>query len=177
MKNRFLEWSKKKYTEKDIIITLIFLAPIFLVIIPLTLLLASGCIDRLLGIPRFLSGPLNLIIVVFLIIIGLVFALWSIQAQFDIGKGTPVPMMPTKKLVIVGPFLYCRNPMTFGTMLLYLGVSFLIGSLSSIGLVFLMALALMAYIKLIEEKELIMRFGEEYLDYKKRTPFIIPKIK
>jgi protein-S-isoprenylcysteine O-methyltransferase Ste14 len=33
---------------------------------------------------------------------------------------------------------------------------------------------LIAYIKLIEEKELELRFGKEYLDYKKDTPFIIP---
>lgn len=33
---------------------------------------------------------------------------------------------------------------------------------------------LIGYLKLIEEKELQMRFGNEYLEYKKKTPFIIP---
>jgi protein-S-isoprenylcysteine O-methyltransferase Ste14 len=32
------------------------------------------------------------------------------------------------------------------------------------------------YIKFIEEKELEARFGQEYSEYKKRTPFFIPKI-
>jgi len=32
------------------------------------------------------------------------------------------------------------------------------------------------YIKLIEEKELIERFGSEYLEYKQKTPFLIPRI-
>jgi protein-S-isoprenylcysteine O-methyltransferase Ste14 len=108
---------------------------------------------------------------------GLVFALWSIQSQFKIGKGTPVPIMPTQKLVIMGPFLYSRNPMTFGTILLYLGVVVLIGSLSSLALVAIMSLALFLYIKLIEEKELEARFGKDYLKYKKNTPFILPRRK
>jgi len=33
---------------------------------------------------------------------------------------------------------------------------------------------ILIYIKLIEEKELEERFGSEYLEYKKRTPFLIP---
>jgi protein-S-isoprenylcysteine O-methyltransferase Ste14 len=33
-----------------------------------------------------------------------------------------------------------------------------------------------AYIKL-EEKELEARFGEEYKEYKRKTPFLIPKIR
>jgi len=32
------------------------------------------------------------------------------------------------------------------------------------------------YIKLVEEKELEARFGEEYREYKRKTPFLIPKI-
>jgi protein-S-isoprenylcysteine O-methyltransferase Ste14 len=31
--------------------------------------------------------------------------------------------------------------------------------------------------KFIEEKELEKRFGEEYIIYKKNTPFVFPKIK
>jgi protein-S-isoprenylcysteine O-methyltransferase Ste14 len=33
------------------------------------------------------------------------------------------------------------------------------------------------YIKLIEEKELEERFGSEYVEYKKRTPFLIPSFR
>jgi protein-S-isoprenylcysteine O-methyltransferase Ste14 len=31
-----------------------------------------------------------------------------------------------------------------------------------------------AYLKLIEEKELLLRFGQDYEDYKKKTPFFFP---
>lgn len=175
MNNRFVEWSKKKYSERQRLITLILLAPLFLIVIPLIFIVIPNYIDRVFEIPRFIFNPFNLIIAIILFIMGLVFALWSIQSQFKIGKGTPVPIMPTQKLVIMGPFLYSRNPMTFGTILLYLGVVVLIGSLSSFALVVIMSLALFLYIKLIEEKELEARFGKDYLKYKKNTPFIFPR--
>ena len=35
----------------------------------------------------------------------------------------------------------------------------------------------MIYIRLVEEKKLEKRFGKKYLEYKRKTPFIIPRIK
>jgi len=34
---------------------------------------------------------------------------------------------------------------------------------------------ILIYIKLFEEKELEERFGPEYLEYKRKTPFLIPR--
>jgi protein-S-isoprenylcysteine O-methyltransferase Ste14 len=36
---------------------------------------------------------------------------------------------------------------------------------------------ILSYIKFVEEKELEQRYGDEYTEYKKRTPFIIPRLK
>jgi protein-S-isoprenylcysteine O-methyltransferase Ste14 len=36
------------------------------------------------------------------------------------------------------------------------------------------AAILIGYLKIIEEKELQIRFGNEYIEYKRETPFIIP---
>jgi protein-S-isoprenylcysteine O-methyltransferase Ste14 len=83
-------------------------------------------------------------------------------------------MLPTKKLLIIGPFKYCRNPMTLGTITAYSGVAILVGSYTALLVVFIFALMLLVYLKLIEEKELEMRFGQEYLEYKKNTSFILP---
>jgi len=38
----------------------------------------------------------------------------------------------------------------------------------------LFAALLIAYLKLVEEKELQLRFGSEYVEYKQKTPFMIP---
>jgi len=34
---------------------------------------------------------------------------------------------------------------------------------------------LLAYIRFIEEKELEVRFGQDYVDYKRTTPFLLPR--
>jgi hypothetical protein len=38
------------------------------------------------------------------------------------------------------------------------------------------AILLLAYIKLFEERELEARFGPEYVEYKRTTPFLIPRL-
>jgi protein-S-isoprenylcysteine O-methyltransferase Ste14 len=66
--------------------------------------------------------------------------------------------------------------MALGTALFYLGVAIWLGSLSAVGLGLVYPVGILVYIKLIEEKELEERFGSEYLEYKKRTPFLIPRL-
>jgi len=78
--------------------------------------------------------------------------------------------------VIQGPYSYCRNPMTLGTTMVYVGVAIWLGSLSGLALALIYPVGILIYIKLIEEKELEDRFGPEYVEYKKRTPFLIPKL-
>ena len=64
--------------------------------------------------------------------------------------------------------------MTLGTIMAYSGIVVMIGSYTSLLFVVLFTMILIAYIKLVEEKELELRFGKEYVDYKNDTPFIIP---
>jgi len=54
------------------------------------------------------------------------------------------------------------------------GIVVMIGSYTSLLFVILFTMILIVYIKLVEEKELELRFGKEYVDYKNDTPFIIP---
>jgi len=64
--------------------------------------------------------------------------------------------------------------MALGAIVMYLGVAILVGSIGAVALVLLGAALLLTYIKRVEEKEMEMRFGQEYLEYKRRTPFLIP---
>jgi protein-S-isoprenylcysteine O-methyltransferase Ste14 len=91
-----------------------------------------------------------------------------------LASGTPFPMLPTKKLLVVGPFKYCRKPMTLGTIMAYAGIAIWIGSVTALSAAAILAAILICYLKLIEEKELLLRFGDEYMDYKKKTAFLIP---
>ena len=66
--------------------------------------------------------------------------------------------------------------MTLGTICMYTGVAILAGSISALLVVLLFFSMLLVYIKKIEEKELEIRFGEEYITYKAKTPFLIPRM-
>ena len=64
--------------------------------------------------------------------------------------------------------------MTLGTVIAYGGIAILIGSFTALLAVAIFATILISYLKIIEENELQIRFGSEYIEYKKKTPFIIP---
>ena len=87
-----------------------------------------------------------------------------------------MPLMPTQELLTEGPFRYCRNPMTLGTILAYLGIGVGVGTTAGTVLVLGSAASLLVYLKRLEEGELAERFGEAYLAYKRETPFIIPRL-
>jgi len=101
---------------------------------------------------------------------------WSISIQYTLGKGTPYPEVATQQLITTGPYTYTRNPMTLGAFLLYLGIALGMGSVPVILLVMVIFSALLVYIYRHETHELTERFGEEYLEYCKRTPFIFPRL-
>ncbi|MBO8183100.1 MAG: isoprenylcysteine carboxylmethyltransferase family protein [Archaeoglobus sp.] len=169
MKNKILKWSKKEYNEKQRMLALIPEAILFVVVLPFVFWVISGFIEVIrIGFPNFIG--------LLLIPFGLFFSAWSVWVQFKIGKGTPSPAMPTQRLVVEKPYAYCRNPMIFGIMLYYLGLGVWLASLSFIGIVTFFVALLLIYVKLVEEKELEERFGEEYVEYKKRTPFLFPPL-
>jgi protein-S-isoprenylcysteine O-methyltransferase Ste14 len=174
MKDKFLKQTKHEYSPKQRIIALLFLAPIFLFVLPFLFIRLGARIDQWLQWPPMPTPPFNLILGFLLLFPGLLFGLWSNNSQFNIGRGTPVPLMATQKLIIQPPYSYCRNPMALGAIGMYLGVAILFRSLGAIILVLFLASLLLIYIKRVEEKEMQIRFGEEYLDYKKETPFLIP---
>jgi len=172
--NRFKKWAEHEYSKKQRIIAVIFGGLIFWIIIPLFIIVVSSYVDLWLYLPTFSYGLINPVVGLLFIIIGWLFANWTVKVQFPLGRGTPIPMMATQRLVIQGPYAYCRNPMTLGTAIFYLGVAIWLGSFSAVGLGLVYPVGILIYIKLIEEKELEERFGSEYLEYKKSTPFLIP---
>lgn len=131
-------------------------------------------LDRWLGLPTFLTPVIRAVLGGSLITLGIIFLFWSIRAQRELGKGTPMPLMATQKLVVQKPYLYCRNPIFFGVINLFFGISILFDSISSLVMVSIFSVIILLYTRFIEEKELEIRFGDEYLAYKKETPFFIP---
>ncbi|MGA2316070.1 MAG: methyltransferase [Thermodesulfobacteriota bacterium] len=175
--NRFKKWARHEYSKKQRMIAVVFGGVIFWVIIPFFIVVVSSYIDQWLHLPKFRYGLISPVIGFLFIVVGWLFANWTVNVQFSLGRGTPIPLMATQKLVIKGPYTYCRNPMTLGTTLFYLGVAIWLGSFSAVGLGLVYPVGISIYIKLIEEKELEERFGSKYFEYKERIPFLIPRFK
>ena len=150
-------------------------ASLFLIVVPLLLLLASHGIEEYLLTHRF--RILQLIIGFLALACGFFLLVWTVLSQFRTGKGTPVPIVPTQKLIVDGPYKRCRNPMLLGAIIYYFAVGILLGSITT-GLImsFLGLIIGTVYNKFVEEKELEVRFGQEYQEYKMKTPFLIPRL-
>ncbi len=177
MKDKLLEQTRHEYSSKQRIVALICMAPIFLVLLPLFFSRLGAKLDQWLQWRPILDAPFNLILGWLLILPAWLFAFWSIYSQFTIGRGTPVPLMATQKLIVQPPYTYCRNPMALGAIVMYLGAAILFRSFGAVILVLFFAGVLLFYIKRIEEKEMEIRFGEDYLAYKQQTPFLIPRFR
>ena len=111
------------------------------------------------------------------ILVGASLVLWSVSIQYTLGEGTPSPRVATRRLITTGPYAFTRNPMTFGAACFYLGVAFWSGSVVVIALVLVIFTLLLTFIYFHETRELSARFGPDYLEYKKQTPFLIPSIR
>lgn len=109
-------------------------------------------------------------------ILGIPWVVWAVTWQLWRGKGTPVPLVPTKNFLQTGPYRYCRNPMVMGFFLYLTGWAALFNQAGSYAGAIAIVLFLIFEIILVEEKELEARFGDAYRQYKKEVPFIIPRL-
>lgn len=177
MKDKLLAQASHEYSPKQRFVVLLLLGPIFLFVLPYLFHRLGARLDRWLRWPPILYRPFNLILGWLLILPSWLLAMWSVVSQFDIGRGTPVPLMATQKLIVQPPYTFCRNPMALGAIGMYLGVAILFRSIGAVILVLLSAGLLLLYIKRVEEEEMATRFGQDYPAYKQRTPFLIPRFR
>ncbi len=106
---------------------------------------------------------------------GLMLLILSILQFAKKGKGTLAPWDPPKKLVVDGPYRYTRNPMISGVVLILMGQVLIFGSIPL--LVWFTYFTLVQYIYFIkrEEPHLEKVFGEDYIEYKKNVPRLLPR--
>ena len=148
----------------------------FLIVYPAFIGAGAQPLDRWLHVPRFVHGLATPIVALLLFGFGLLLVEWTVGVQFTQGLGTPLPVVATRRLITTGPYSYSRNPMATGTTMVYMGIAVWIGSLSAVALASIYPILITVYTKLVEEKELERRFGSEYVAYKRRTPFILPRL-
>jgi len=82
---------------------------------------------------------------------------------------SPLPWRPATALVSTGPYRFTRNPMYVGFTLLYVGISLWLNTLWPLLLLPLVIVVMNWGVIAREERYLERRFGEEYLEYKRRV--------
>ena len=134
-------------------------------------------VDQLIGLVNLFPGRLHVVLSLPLFSIAAFLIGWSVR-HFLKAKGTPVPMNPPPRLVSSGPYAYSRNPMLAGVFALLFGTGILLESVSLLFIFTPLFILLNVWeLKVIEEPELVKRLGRKYVEYRKRTPMFLPKIR
>ena len=120
------------------------------------------------GMPALADIPVGRLYISALIALaGLSLSVWSIVYMKRDAMGREIAPR-TRHLMTDGPYKMSRNPMLSGTYLYYAGVVVALWTWWAL-LVFAAVAGLMMLQVRSEEKRLEADFGEEYLEYKKRT--------
>lgn len=140
-----------------------FLMPVALVLVllPGPKLFAEPWLAGLVGFPIALAGEL-----VRVATIGLAYII----------RGGKDRQVHAETLVTQGLYEHTRNPMYFGNLLLLVG--FAIGANSWLLLAIGVPLAVLVHVGIVAAEEDFLRgkFGQQYVDYTRRVPRIVPRL-
>jgi protein-S-isoprenylcysteine O-methyltransferase Ste14 len=109
--------------------------------------------------------------------VGLVLFVASLRRFDREGQGTLAPWDPPRRLVVRGPYAYVRNPMISGVVLVLFGEALVLLSRPHLEWALLFFLINAVYIPLLEEPLLRERFGEEYREYCRHVPRLVPRLR
>jgi protein-S-isoprenylcysteine O-methyltransferase Ste14 len=98
-------------------------------------------------------------------VIGAGIALWCVVTFTFVGKGTPAPFDPPRRLVMKGPYRFIRNPMYIGADLVLVGAALFYKSILLLGYAALFILVAHIFVVFYEEPTLRRTFGKEYETY------------
>lgn len=94
------------------------------------------------------------------------------------GHGTPAPIVPPRRLVVVGFYRYVRNPMYVGFAAGWIGLWVIFGHLNPalIAATAAVALGVHLFILFYEEPTLRSKFGEDYDEYRRNVRRWWPRV-
>jgi protein-S-isoprenylcysteine O-methyltransferase Ste14 len=109
------------------------------------------------------------------IITGTAFLLTAINLALK-GFGAPFFIALSRKLAADWLYAWTRNPMLLAGLAFFLSLGIWFQSaLFVLWVLILVTPALLWFVKIYEERELEIRFGASYLEYKSRTPMLFPR--
>jgi len=109
------------------------------------------------------------------VLVGGTIALWCVLAFAVIGRGTPAPFDPPRRLVVRGPYRRVRNPMYLGAGLALAGAAVYYGSIALFAFTGLFLLVAHLFVRGYEEPTLRKRFGADYEAYCGRVHRWLPR--
>jgi protein-S-isoprenylcysteine O-methyltransferase Ste14 len=107
---------------------------------------------------------------------GAALALTCILTFVFVGKGTPAPFDPPRRLVLQGPYRVVRNPMYLGAGLALAGAALFYQSIPLLAYAGLFLLITHFFVVLYEEPTLRQTFEKDYDAYCRRTGRWWPKL-
>lgn len=141
---------------------------LLLVLVPQQILTAGG-ITR----PERIGPPQAAGLAV--LALGAALAGWCVGTFALVGKGTPAPFDPPRKLVVAGPYRWVRNPMYIGAGLVLVGTALFYESLAVALFAAAFWTAAHLFVVFYEEPTLTRAFGAQYSDYYHAVHRWVPK--
>ena len=140
---------------------------VFLVIVPQRILTASGYMGGdSFGLVE-LTG-------LGLVGLGLALVLWCLVTFAFVGRGTAAPFDPPRKLVVVGPYRFVRNPIYIGAVVAMLGAAMVLWSGWLVLYSFVVLIVTHLLVIFYEEPHLRRVFGQAYEEYLRTVHRWIP---
>lgn len=133
-----------------------------LIFLPATVLSSAGMIRPAAIGPWQVAG-------MFVGAAGAALALSCIFTFAFIGRGTPAPFDPPRRLVVRGPYRFVRNPMYIGAGSALAGAALFYQSVALLGYVGLFVLVTHLFVVAYEEPTLRRMFGKDYEAYCEKT--------
>lgn len=133
-------------------------------------------LDAVTGLQPLPYRTAAIVVGVILAVPGLYYFGGSNKALRALGSGANAFRL-TQRVVGRDVYQQTRNPMSFGYYLLCLAIALLSGSTTL--LIYVAAGIIPGHIfflKFFEERELALRFGPSYEEYKRRVPFLFPRL-
>jgi protein-S-isoprenylcysteine O-methyltransferase Ste14 len=95
------------------------------------------------------------------------------------GRGTPAPIIPPRRLVVVGFYRHVRNPMYVGFITGWVGLWIIFGraNVAALIIALIAVLFVVLFVRLYEEPTLRRLFGADYDVYCQNVPRWLPRLR
>ena len=149
-----------------------FVGLIFMVLFP-----ALAYYLNLLGGLVFIDSKIFFFIGFLFILFGAVLFLYCTNLFVNFGKGTPAPIGPPKKFVVVGLYKHIRNPMYVSYLIILFGEFLIFGHILQLAYILLIFIFINLFLIYYEEPILMTRFGNKFLKYMGEVPRFVPRLR